>query len=501
MSAFPLHFHHGALLERVNAAIPSDVRTYLVGGAVRDALLNRRTHDFDFVVPTDAIKISRRVANSLDGAFFPLDQERDTGRVICITPEDGVRVVLDFAAFRGLDLESDLQDRDFTINAMAIPLEDTSQLIDPLGGAKDVYNKTLRACSPRVFLNDPVRIIRCIRQAVEFGFSITPQTKTLLREALPELPSVSPERLRDEMFRIFEGANPVRALRTLDLMGVLPQVLPELTTLKGIAQPPPHSSDVWGHTLKAAEKLANILDVLALEHDPESAANWAMGMVSLRLGRYREQLDKHLSKAINPDRSLRSLLLFEALYHDSGKHRTYHLEGDGRIRFFEHELVGAEIAGRRARMLRLSNSEITRVGVVIRNHMRPLLLAQSDAPPTRRAIYRFFRDCGEAGVDVCLLALADTLATYGPALPSDIWTKQLDVVRALLEAWWEEPTQVISPPPFLGGNDLIQIFGMTPGPRIGQLLEAIRECQAAGELNNRQEALDFARQWLEEHQI
>jgi putative nucleotidyltransferase with HDIG domain len=498
MNAISPNFPHIALLDRVKAAIPNDVPAYLVGGAVRDLLLNRHSHDLDFAVPTDAIKISRRVANTLRGAFFPLDEERDTGRVIYTKPDEGDRIVLDFAAYRGPDLESDLLDRDFTINAMAVPLEDMSRLIDPLSGAKDVYDKKMRACSSHAFSDDPVRIIRCVRQAVEFGFSITPETKTLLREALPDLPNVSSERLRDELFRIFEGPNPAAALRNLDTIGVLPQVLPELTTLKGITQPPPHSSDVWSHTLMTSEKLAKILDVLALEHDPESAANWEMGVVSLKLGRYRKQLHRHLNKVINPDRPLRTLLLFGALYHDSGKHRTYHTEGDGRIRFIEHEKVGAEIAGKRARILRLSNIEVERIQTTIRNHMRPLLLAQTEKMPSRRAIYRFFRDCGEAGVDVCLLALGDTLATYSPAIPSDIWTKQLDVVRTLLEAWWEKSAQVVSPPSFLGGNDLIQIFGMTPGPKIGQLLEAIRESQAAEELLNRQEALEFARQWLED---
>jgi hypothetical protein len=142
----------------------------------------------------------------------------------------------------------------------------------------------------------------------------------------------------------------------------------------------------------------------------------------------------------------------------------------------------------------LSNAEHDRLRCVVRNHMRPLLLAQLDELPSRRAIYRFFRDTGPAGVEVCLHALADTLATYGPGLPQDLWARQLDVARSLLEAWWERPEESVAPPALLDGHAIMSALNLPPGPQIGRLLEALREAQATGLVQTRAQALEFTRQ-------
>jgi hypothetical protein len=187
------------------------------------------------------------------------------------------------------------------------------------------------------------------------------------------------------------------------------------------------------------------------------------------------------------------LLLFAALYHDIGKPRTRQVEEDGRIRFLQHEIVGRKMISERAHRLRLSNNEIERIKTVVKNHLRPILLAQSGNLPTRRAIYRFFRDTGPAGVDICLLSMADVLATYGASLPQKIWINHLDIVRTLLEAWWEQPEERVAPPALVNGHDLVDLFDLEPGPYIGQLLEAIREAQAIGEIRTREEALSLVR--------
>jgi hypothetical protein len=129
--------------------------------------------------------------------------------------------------------------------------------------------------------------------------------------------------------------------------------------------------------------------------------------------------------------------------------------------------------------------------------MRPLLLGQLEQRPARRAIYRFFRATGEAGIDICLLSLADMLATYGTTLPRDTWMRQLDVTRTLLEAWWDHPQQSVAPPVLVTGNDLLEAFCLAPGPQIGTLLEAVREAQAAGLVSEREQALELVRRQLE----
>jgi putative nucleotidyltransferase with HDIG domain len=486
---------HLPILAQVQAALPAGAPIYLVGGAVRDLLLKRVSHDLDFAAPKDAIAIGRRVANALKGDFFVLDPERNTGRAI-LTTQANERYYLDFATFRGPDLESDLRNRDFTINAIAVDVHQPNVLIDPLGGASDLHNRQLRPCSATSFTDDPLRILRCVRQAVEFELKIVPEARRQLGQALDGLLKVSPERVRDELFRILEARRAVVALRILDMLGALVYVLPELQALKDVAQSPPHSEDVWTHTLNTVQKLADLMDVLQPVHDAEAAANWSLGLVSMRIGRYRQQLNAHLSETPNPDRTLRELLLLAALYHDVGKPATQHIDEGGRIRFFEHEQLGAQLAQQRGAWLHLSNIEIERLATIIRQHMRPLWLAQNGEPPTRRAIYRYFRDTGAVGVDICLLSLADTLATYGTELPQDTWAHQLEITRTLFEAWWEQAEEKVSPPALLNGRDLMEIFRLSPGPEIGRLLEEVREAQASGAIQERDEALAYVQACL-----
>ena len=473
---------------------------FLVGGAVRDALLGRSTHDHDFVLPAGALAAGRQVASVLKAAYYPLDEARQMARVVQIA-QDGTREVLDFAVMRGPDLESDLRARDFTINAMAIDLRQPQALLDPLGGAADLYAGQLRACSSTTFSDDPVRILRGVRLAAEFGLHIQRDTLKNMRQAVGQLERVSVERMRDELFRILGGPQPSAALRALDMIGALNFVLPEMSTLKGVQQSPPHVNDVWTHTLDVLRNLEALLNVLGPAYDPDVAASLSLGLVSLRLGRYRERLDAYLKTTITPERSLRSLLFLAALYHDAAKPLTRQLDEQGRVHFFEHAIVGAHLVGSRADALRLSNEESARLMVIVRHHMRPILLGQGEEPPTRRAIYRFFHDAGGAGVDICILSLADILATYGPALPQDVWQRHLAAVRLLLDAWFENPEQIVSPPMLLSGHDLINELRLNPGEHIGRLLEAIREAQATGQVNDREGALALARSWLAEHKI
>jgi acyl-coenzyme A synthetase/AMP-(fatty) acid ligase len=119
--------------------------------------------------------------------------------------------------------------------------------------------------------------------------------------------------------------------------------------------------------------------------------------------------------------------------------------------------------------------------------------------PSKKAVYRFFRDTGAAGVDICLLSMADILATYGPTLPPERWEWHLDVVRVLLNAWWEDRTGSILPLPLLNGDTLMEELELSPGPVVGDLLDAIREAQVAGDIVSKQEALDLARNLIQEN--
>ena len=498
---YPLVF--SPILDSVRAALPEGLNVYLVGGAVRDALLGRPIHDLDFALAGNAIKVARHVADTLHADFYPLDTERDTGRVIA-TNADGTRMLMDFASFRGADpstgsghdLESDLAGRDFTLNAIALDLKDNS-LHDPLNGAMDLKEKRLRQCSLNAMQDDPVRILRGVRLAANFGFHILPETRAAMKAAAGRLGKVSPERLRDELFRIFDGPQPAACLRALDLLGVLDQVLPELGLLKDVEQIPPHVHDVWEHTLSVLNHLEELLTTLAPAYNPAAAEDLLNGLLVLRIGRYRQQIGEALAVHITADRSLRSLLFMAALYHDVAKPQSKKVDEAGQMHFWEHDQQGGEILEKRARALALSNDEILRLGIIVRNHMRIHFhtnrLVRDGKPPSRRAIYRFFRDSGPAGVDVCILTLADLRATYEQTLPQETWAAALDIVRTLLDAWYEKKEEQVSPPILLDGNDLMRELTLQPGPLIGKLLEAVREAQAVGEVSTREQAMELAR--------
>jgi putative nucleotidyltransferase with HDIG domain len=479
---------------------------YLVGGAVRDYLLDAPIHDLDFVLPGETRSVARALANRLNGAFYVMDEARDTTRVV-LNPEgppDG-RCLLDFASLRAETLEGDLRARDFTINAIAMDVAHPDRLLDPTGGRSDLRSKWIRPCSPNSLKEDPVRVLRAVRQALKYQFRISPETLQQMRSAAPDLVLPSAERLRDELMRMLEGPQVNLALRILDQVGALNMLLPELESLKGVTQTAPHTEDVWNHTLRTLQALEQLYSVLVEKYDQDQAADLFHGSASLWLGRYRAQFQTHFQRSLTLGRTARGLLFLAALYHDIGKPQTRMQAEDGRVRFLGHAEPGAEIAARRARLLALSTGEVQAVETMVAQHMRVHDLAHHwqdgvDENISRRAIYRYFRNTGEYGIDICLLSLADTRGTYGVTLPQDVWDRELKTCRALLEAYWEKHDEVVAPTRLLSGQDVMTMLDLKPGPVIGQLLAAIHEAQAVGEIHTRAEAEAFSYRWLEASQ-
>jgi hypothetical protein len=240
-------------------------------------------------------------------------------------------------------------------------------------------------------------------------------------------------------------------------------------------------------------RLENILQVVVGDYDPDRGGNLAMGLAALRLGRYRGQLQEYFESGLNPERPHRGLLFLAGLFHDAGKAASQKVVEEGKIRFIGHEQIGSQLVEKRGKALKLSNNEVERLVTIVKHHMRPSLLSHENDMPSRKAIYRFFRDTGSAGVDICILSLADLLATYGSTLPQERWARHLEVVRALVDAWWTDQSEAINPAALIHGDDLMSELDLPPGPEIGFFLEAIREAQASGEINSREEAINLAK--------
>lgn len=478
------------LVARLNAGRQP---VYLVGGAVRDQELGREPHDLDFTAQGDLRPLAAALANWLGGGLFALDEERGTYRVVL----DGGRTVVDFASLRGRDLQADLAARDFTINAMARDATARERLIDPLGGRLDLERKILRACSASAFMDDPARTLRAARMSVGLGLAIEPETMAWLSAAVPLLPRVSAERMRDELCRMLESGQAAACLRLLDRLGLARNLLPELEALKGVDQSSPHVYPVWEHTLMVVEKLDLLWQALVDPGRMDAFPGEVLETAGEYLAVFGERLREHFGERLVPGRSVRALVFFAALYHDCAKPMTRSIDADGRIRVFEHEKMGANLAAARARALAFSSEEVARVGSVIAGHMRVHHLAQTGKSPSARAIYRLFRDTGQAGVDICLHTLADTWGTYDHTLPLSHWREELEVCRSLLNACWERTAEVIDPPRLVDGNQLMRALDLRPGVMVGRLLEAIREAQVEGEITTQAEALEYARQEFE----
>jgi UTP:GlnB (protein PII) uridylyltransferase len=316
---------------------------------------------------------------------------------------------------------------------------------------------------------------------------------------VPMLSAISAERKRDELFRMLNGSQAAACMRALEMLGVFPHFLPELVELKGIEQPEPHMHDVWEHTLRVMVVLGEILDVL-LQGKVRESDGLMVSFLTLGLGRYREPLAAYFDARLNPDRTLRALLQFAALYHDVGKPGTWSRADDGRIHFIGHERQGALLAAKRGQELKLSGAEVKWIEAVISNHLRFFFLASrletAGQAPTRRAVYRFFRDAGPAGVALVLLGLADLRGTRDHLLSQQAWSTWIGVARTLLENLWEGLRSPVEAVASIDGNDLQTELGLEPGPILGQLLEAVREAQATGEVVDRAGAIAFARQWI-----
>jgi len=479
------------LLGKVNKLLAEQgIRSYLVGGFVRDALLGRDTVDIDIALAADALEVAPGVATAFGGRYVLLDEVNRVGRVILpIEEATKGQWKLDFTTVKG-NIEQDLARRDFTIDAMAVDLRELAedyaaiQLIDPFHGRSDLEQGMIRAVTDTAFELDPLRLLRAVRLAAELGFSIDNETEPLIQRHCHLIANVAGERIREELLRLL-AIPQSKLLPYLDELGLLTAMIPELNQTKGANQPKEHFWDVFDHSIETVVAVDFVLRQGGWEYANDEV---------LTVVPWSAVLAHHFELEVSSGSTRRSLLKLAALLHDIAKPQTKTIDEGGRIRFLGHAKEGAAMAVNILERLRFSGKEVRLVEIMVRYHLRPGQMSHNELP-SRRAIYRYFRDTGEAGIDILFLSLADHLATRGPQLNLAQWQEHAQMVEYILSQRFQEET-LVTPPKLIDGHDLINIFGISPGPKIGQLLEAVREAQAAGELTARQEALAYIREQL-----
>ena len=473
------------LLTKINRLLATEgIPCYLVGGFVRDLLLERDTADIDIAVSADGLETARKVAAALGGKYISLDAENGVGRVVI----PGEIWHLDFTTLRG-NIEDDLARRDFTVNAIALPLDDsfeatidTARLIDPFYGSEDLRRGVLRATGPGVFEADAARLLRAVRIAAELELHIEDNTETLIRRHSRLITNVAAERAREEFLRLLALPGAGQRLTHLDELGLLTALVPEMEQARGVSQPALHVWDVFTHSIQTVAAVEFLLREGAWDYADENilaAVPWS------------ERLRKHFDMEISSGSTRKTLLKLAALLHDIAKPGTKTTDAAGRTRFLGHPQEGATTAAAVLARLRFSNREIQHLELLIKYHLRPTQMSQ-EGLPSRRAVYRFFRDTGETGIDLLFLSLADHLAARGATLDSRQWSAHTGLTGYVLAG---KSAGATSPQPagLIDGHDIMNSFGLTPGPRIGELLEAVREARAAGEVNDKREALRYVK--------
>ncbi len=463
-----LTFYHPKL-ERISHCLPEG---FVVGGFIRDRLLGIRKEevDLDITLPFNPEKVSSCISKELN--TNPVKMEREKPVFSFFLP--GFR--LDISAMEGKSIEEDLLKRDFTINAMAfdvrelfLPFNDDVEIIDPSGGFEDLQKGIVRPVTDEALKADPVRVLRGIRIKVSLDFHYAPSFLDLAREASKLLPSSPVERIREELLKMSKENSFYLCLRDMDLSGALFEVFKEL---KGIEEIPPsglHQFDLKEHTLKCVEYLER--EVLPSSEEV--------------LGDYSGVLSRELFRGFTEGRCLK----FVALYHDVGKPLTVK-EVEGKLTFYGHDKVGAEIA--REAFLRLSfGKRAARLAeVVIRNHLRPFFLYDLylKGRLTDRAVYRFLRSCGDYAFHTLLLSIADFSAT------SDEMRKGVrDFVSFVKQvvAFYRERMENLKP--LLSGKEIMEIKGIEAGPLVGRIKEKLLELQVTGKVRSREEAVKFVK--------
>jgi tRNA nucleotidyltransferase/poly(A) polymerase len=378
--------------------------------------------------------------------------------------------------------------RDFTVNAMGYDVLVAEKLLDPCGGVQDLLDSRLRVCSKSSIMDDPVRTIRAVRLASQLEFQITPDTVKLVREGIPGLVGVSPERKRDELFEILKDPRPDRALQLLDHLGIT-QIAFSSPGAEGDLEPRPMALNSL-HVVGAAVDLTTIL---VDNKNPDAVANATLGLAITQLGRFRQSITSYLNRYMGYDHRIIQLFYFAVLLAAlPGEIRSSSPLSEREIAIHIQHVKNAE---RISRTLHLSNIEVEWIRKCLRSQIEfgEGRRAPSDTPSN---MFRYYRKAGEAGIAGILLYLARVVGAEASPPDQGSWAAQLDTAVSFFSAYFETPHDSISPEPFLKGDEMMTLLGIESGPEIGSLLELMLEAQVSKEVNSKEEAIAFVKENL-----
>ncbi len=450
---------------------------YLVGGAVRDAFLDRDAPDLDLVCPPgDVERLGAFLSERWPCRLVELNERWGVVRLVPLDAEGPGRVVVDLAPVRGRGIEEDLLQRDFTVNAMAVriprdPGGPFKELLDPAGGIRDLASGWIRMVHWERLLEDPVRVLRAFRIACGLKFTVEAATLEAIGKAAARLCLPAPERIRDELLKLLGSPGSRYHLDAMDQAGIFSVLFPETVALRGLEQGPEHAREAWAHSLETLLQVEALVEECIVLVEP-----WG----------------RTLSEWLAEDEERAALLKLAALLHDIGKPATAITGADGRIHFFGHDREGARLCEGIAARLRLSRKAGSCLECWVRFHLWPLHLFRADCSHRLgdRARVRFFRRLGTDALGVLTLAAADHKAKKREN-PNEYTDNFMQFIQSMVRFSIERDAAGTRLPPLITGREILERFGLPPGPRIGRLLEKVHEARAAGEIATPGEALDL----------
>lgn len=468
--------------EVIKLAKETNTDVYVVGGYLRDFLLKKKSLDIDLVVSEKSESFAKKLAKKINGKYFKLHDDLQTYRVAVFNNPD--LQYIDISLMQGKNIKDDLSRRDFTINALAVKIENfnniNKNIIDYFNGLKDLKNKTINVVSKTAFSDDPLRILRAFRFSSEYKFKISKKTLSLIKKYSSKITTVAGERIKNELFRILDKKKSSQYIAAIDDCGLFEKMFPVITKMKKSAKNfYYHPKGLFQHCFQTYESLENILIKLD-KYFPQS----------------KDILEKHLSENFSENVNKKNLLKFIAIFHDCAKPECAK-RMDNKMRFLGHEALGAKKTAQIMKELRMSNKEIDFAKAIISEHMRPSNLAKSEVI-TNRAQMRLFRDIKENTPDLLILAMSDWHSYKNlkkKIYPRKVLKQQEKSVAKLIFAYFDfinnKPKDKI-----VDGNILMKEFHLKPGRIIGELLKNINDAYEEGRIKDKKQALKYAKSQL-----
>ncbi len=451
-------------------ALNTDAR--LVGGSVRNLLLDKPVNDWDFVVPEKALELGKELSKITNSAFVLLDEELEIARLV---PRNNRKIYLDFAISRG-NLKKDLSLRDFTINAIAIDMK-TGEIIDPTGGIKDLKNRVVRASRKRNISDDPLRILRAYRMKAQFGFEIDINTLKWMKEYKGMLDKVSFERIRDEVFKILSTPHSAKIMEEMYDAGILQVIIPELLPMDGMKQNSFHKFDVLRHSFVTYEEMEKLI-----LQNPSPLP-------------HAGKIEDYLKAPAGGDRNVLQLLKFATLLHDVGKPISQQVNHLGNLYYRGHPIEGKMLWVDIAKRFKLSNNEVDLGGKFVEYHLEPIMVVkQEEGRPRQERLYKFYRNSGKSLPGVILLSWGDVEAGQGESITQEIIDIHHEHCKNMLDLYFTGD-RLASPPKYLTGKEIMDLLEIPQSKEVGEIYLSLEEAIALGDVKDREEAEKFCQRW------